>query len=138
MPDLLHLRIVTPHATVLDARVSGARIPTETGQAGLRPRQESLVLVVEPGLIVLRIEDHACFAATAGGLLESQENEAVIYTPYAARGDTDAEVLDALRGALAKPDGELSARKRLGELEQRIVRELRQRPPVTRARVANE
>jgi len=138
MNDRLHFRILTPHAAVLDARVAGARIPTQTGQVGLRPNQEPLVLVVDPGLIVFRIDDRRHFAASAGGLLESHRDEAVIYTPYAAHGDTDTEVLDALRGALAEPDGELSARKRLGELERRIVHELRQRAPVMRARVAND
>lgn len=134
MPEQLHLLIRTPHHAVIDAQVSAARIPTETGQVGLRPRQEPFVLVVEPGLILLRTDGRLRFAATAGGLLESDRERCVLYTPFAVLGDMDSEVLAALDRALATPDSELSARRRLGELEQRIAQELRERPRVVRAR----
>ena len=138
MLERLHLLIRTPHETVLDAQIEAARIPTETGQVGLRPRQEPLVLVVEPGLVILRVAGGVRFAATAGGLFESDRERSVLYTPFAVLGGVDTEVLAALDRALATPDSELSARRRLGELEQRIVQELRQRPPVARARSAHD
>jgi hypothetical protein len=62
----------------------------------------------------------------------------VLYTPFAVEGAVDTEVLAALDLALATPDSELSARRRLGELEQRIVQELRHRAPVARARSAHD
>jgi F0F1-type ATP synthase epsilon subunit len=134
MPEQLHVLILTPHETVLDMQVRAVRVPTETGQVGLRPCEEPFVLVVEPGLVILRVDGGRRFAATAGGLLESDRERSVLYTPFAVLGDVDSEVLAALDRALTTPDSELSARRQLGELEQRIVKELRQRRAVARTR----
>jgi len=120
----LRMVIRTPHQTILDAPVRAARVPTETGQVGLRPRGEPMVLVVEPGLVVLRTDAGVRFAATAGGLLEHDRASCTLHSPFAVLGADEAEVLGALDRALATPDRELAARRRLGELEQRIVREL--------------
>jgi len=134
MIDRLHVLITTPREVVLDTRVAAMRLPTQTGQVGLRPRQEPILLVVEPGLVVLRSETSLRFAATAGGLLEGDRERAVLYTPFAAVGDEEASLMEALDRVLSTPDGELAARRRLGELEGRIVEELRQRPSGARAR----
>lgn len=136
MIERLRMVIRTPHETVLDEPVRGARAPAETGQVGLRPRGEPLLLGVEPGLILLDTDRGPRFAATAGGLLESGREQAVLYTPFAVVSDEDAEVLAALDRALATPDSELVARRRLGELEQQILRELRR--PVPAAPVGRE
>lgn len=133
MTELLRLVIATPHAVVLDARVRGARVPTETGLVGLRPGGEPLLLVVEPGLIMLREDGARSYAATAGGLFERSRSQGVLYTPFAVVGKTAEEVLAALDRALATPDGEVALRRQLGELEERIVRRLRERPPVRAA-----
>jgi F0F1-type ATP synthase epsilon subunit len=128
MPERLRLVIRTPHEVVFDRPVGAARVPTESGQVGLRPREEALALVVEPGLLILRDGETFHFAATAGGLLEGDRETATLYTPFAVTGDRGDEVLAALDRALATPDGEIEARRRFGRLEQRIVRELGQRP----------
>ncbi|HUB08798.1 MAG TPA: hypothetical protein VMB50_17455 [Myxococcales bacterium] len=129
MIERLHLVIRTPHAVVLDEPIRSARVPTATGQVGLRPREEPFVLVVEPGLILLRGGEGPAFAATAGGLVDGGRERTVLYTPFAVTGAHEADVLAALDRALATPGSELAARRRLGELEQRIVQELRERLP---------
>lgn len=134
MIERLRLVIRTPHEIVLDSRVRAARFPTESGQVGLRPREEPFVLVVEPGLCIIRRDGGVSFAATAGGLLDGDRESATFYTPFAVAGDRGEELLATLDRALATPDSELAARRRLGELEQHIVQELRQRPQVARAR----
>lgn len=134
MPDGLRFVIRTPAAVVVDEMVAGGRVPTASGQAGLRPRGEPLVTVVLPGLCLFRSAGHVRFAATAGGLLDASRDRVVLYTPFAVAGDRGEDVLAALDRALVVPGGELAARRRLGELEQNIVRELRQRPPVSRTR----
>ena len=126
----LALTIRTPHEVVIDAGVAGARIPTVTGMVGLRPRGEPQLVVVEPGLVLLR-GDGPRFVATAGGLLECNRERALLYTPFAVAGDSESEVLAALDRASALPDGEVALRRQLGEIEKRIVRELRQGPRVT-------
>jgi F0F1-type ATP synthase epsilon subunit len=134
----LRMVIRTPHEIILDADVRAARVPSETGQVGLRPRQERFVLVVEPGLVILRSQDGTRFAATAGGLLQVDRQRCVLYTPFAVLGSDEAEVLAALDRAVAVPNGELSARRALGALEQRIVTEIRQRSPLARASADHE
>lgn len=134
MIERLHLVIRTPHAIVLDEHIRAARVPTESGQVGLRPREEPFALVVEPGLCIVRGDDGVRFAATAGGLLEGDRETATLYTPFAVAGNRGEQLLAALDRALATPDSELAARRRLGELEQHIVHELHQRPEVARAR----
>jgi F0F1-type ATP synthase epsilon subunit len=123
--EQLRLVIRTPYEVVFDERVRSARVPAETGQVGLRPRGEPFVVVVEPGLVVLRTDAGVRFAATAGGLLDGDRDTSVLYTPFAAVGAAEGEVLAALDRAQATPDSELALRRRLGELERRIVRELR-------------
>jgi len=134
MIERLRLVIRTPHEVVVDERVRAARVPTESGQVGLRPRQEPFVLVVEPGLLLLRLDDGVRFAATAGGLLDSARETSTLYTPFAVVGARGDEVLAALERALATPDSELEAHRRLGELEQHIMKELQHRPSVARGR----
>jgi F0F1-type ATP synthase epsilon subunit len=127
MPEALRFVLRTPHTVVLDEPVRAVRVPTETGQVGLRPGGEPILLAVEPGLVLLRGAVGLRFVATAGGLLESGRERCTLYTPVAALGASDDEVLAALDRLLAAPDAELAARRQLGELEQRIVQELRER-----------
>jgi len=123
----LRLIIRTPHEAVFDSVVRAARVPTETGQVGLRPRGEPMVLAIESGLIVVRLDAETRFAATAGGLLESGPDRCVLYTPFAVVDSTQSAVLEALGRALATPKSEIAARRQLADLEQRILRELRER-----------
>lgn len=130
----LRFVIWTPDASVVDEPVLAARVPTGSGQVGLRPAEEPFVSVVEAGLCLLRREEGLRFAATAGGLLDAGRDMATLYTPFAAVGARGEDVLAALDRVLHSPDSELVARRRMGELEQRIVRELRYQGPVPRAR----
>ena len=124
MTDTLRLIIRTPHDAVVDAAVESARVPTGSGQIGLRPRQEPFVTVVESGLVLLEVGGELRFAATAGGLLRADRVTAVLATPFAVTGADGAAVLSALDEAYATPDSELVTRRRLAELEQHIVQEL--------------
>lgn len=126
MPERLRLLVQTPREIVYDGLVSSVRVPTQSGQVGLRPRGEPGLSVVEPGLIVTRIGQEHGFVASAGGLLDINRERALLLTPFAAAGSRDSDVLSALADALATPDSEINARKRLGELEQRILHELRE------------
>ena len=135
----LHFVIRTPHDIVLACDVSSVRVPTETGQVGLRPQSESTVLAVEPGLIVVRQDDLVRFAGTAGGLLRCDGAVAHLLTPVAVIGDALTTVLEALDRALAVPSAEQEARALLGRLERHIMLELHggdeaRIPPVGRVR----
>jgi F0F1-type ATP synthase epsilon subunit len=123
----LRLRIRTPHADVLDRAVDSVRVPTETGQVGLRARREAVVLVVEPGLLVVRAGASVSFAATAGGMLRVDGDGAELLTPFAVVGSAADAVVADLERQRAAPDSELAARRRLGELEERIMHEVARR-----------
>ncbi len=128
MSEPLRFVIRTPHEVVIEARAVALRVPTETGLVGLRPGGEPVVLAVEPGLIIMRAAHGEEFAATAGGLLESNRTRCTLLTPFAAVGSSEREMEAALEQIMVTPSAELEARRRLEELEQRIVSELSQRP----------
>jgi F0F1-type ATP synthase epsilon subunit len=126
LADLLELVIRTPREITLDERVSSVRVPSETGQLGIRPRGEPLLTALEPGLVVFRMGAELRVAGTVGGLMMSDRDRCEIFTPFAVVG-TEDEVIAALEQQGRDPEPELEARRRLGELEQRIVREIGRR-----------
>jgi len=127
--ETLRLVVRTPHGAVFDDRVSSLRVPSDTGQVGVRPRSEPAVLVVEPGLVLAASRDGLRFVATAGGLLRCDGKEAVLLTPLAVVGES-AEVVGAqLEEALGIPRADLELRAVLQRLETGILQELRRSTP---------
>ena len=130
----LKVLIQTPDASVVEAGFDAARVPTRTGQVGLRPDMEPLVLVVEPGLVVLRRGDDTLYVGTGGGILDVSASGARLLTPFAIQGASPDDVLAELDAHMGTPSSELLARRRLGELEERILEQLKQQPPRTQSR----
>jgi F0F1-type ATP synthase epsilon subunit len=128
--DGLRLEIRTPQGLVFSEEVAAVRVPTETGFVGLRPLGEPFVLAVEPGLIVVRKGGDEWFAATAGGLLDTDRRQCALLTPFAAIGRSESEMEVLLDQTLATPPSEIVARRRLEELEQQIIQELSRRSRV--------
>jgi len=124
-PASLRVVIRTPKEVTLDLEVSSIRVPTQTGQVGLRPRSESTILAVEAGLIVIRQRDRFRYAGTAGGLLRSDGVLANLLTPLAVTGDDPDAVVAELDRILAIPSEESEIRKALAQIELRIREELR-------------
>jgi len=121
----LHFVIRTPREVVLALDVSSVRIPTRTGQVGLRPRIESTILAIEAGLVVIRTGDNFQYAGTAGGLLECDGAQANLLTPVAVIGSEPDAVVAELERILAIPSEEAEIRKSLAQIEMRIREELR-------------
>jgi F0F1-type ATP synthase epsilon subunit len=122
----LHVSIRTPRETVVDEEVNSLRVPTQSGQVGLRPRCESSVLAVEAGLILLRSMGGVRYAGTAGGLLHTSGDSASLLTPLAVVGDNVESVSKQLDALLSAASEEMEVRRRLGRLETRILQELGQ------------
>jgi F0F1-type ATP synthase epsilon subunit len=122
----LILVVRTPRDVVLERGVWSVRVPTETGQVGLRPRVEALVLAVEAGLVLVRRGEKDEYVGTAGGLLRCDGTTASLLTPLAVAGDDVDAVIDALDDALAEPSVELEGRAALERLQASIVRQLRE------------
>ncbi|MCA9504866.1 MAG: hypothetical protein KC616_17390 [Myxococcales bacterium] len=126
MPERsLRLVVRTPRACVFDERIHSLRVPTDTGQVGIRPRVEPAALVVEPGLVLAAGEAGLHFLATAGGLLRCDRDEGVLLTPLAVVGESAPRVVQALDEALASPGADVALRNALQHLETGILRELR-------------
>ncbi|KAA5546244.1 hypothetical protein FYK55_04985 [Roseiconus nitratireducens] len=121
----LTVTIRTPLETVYQEDVSAMRVPTESGQVGLRPRMEPGVLAVEPGLISLRIDDQERYAGTAGGLLRVDRQRAQLLSPLAVIGDDVGAVAEQLDHLLSQPSEELEVRRTLDRLQTRLLQELR-------------
>jgi F-type H+-transporting ATPase subunit epsilon len=122
----LHLIVRTPRDVVFRNDASSVRVPTETGQVGIRPHVEPLVLAIEPGLVVIRLNDSYRFVGTAGGLLRSDGSEATLLTPLAVVGASEDDVIGSLEAAMAQPSVEMEARAMLGRLQSSMLRELRE------------
>ena len=125
-PQTLQVTIRTPGETVFEGEVVSLRVPTHTGQVGLRPRSEPGVLAVEAGLIVFKMQGGTKFAGTAGGLLHANGESASLLTPLAVVGSNVESVTQQLDTLLSAPSEEMEVRRTLGRLETRILQEIRQ------------
>ena len=121
----LHLVVRTPHSVVVESDVLALRVPTESGQVGVRPRGEPTVTPIEPGLAIARTAEGLLFLATAGGLLRSDAGVVVLLTPVAFVGGDPEAVLRAIEAATAAPDPERDLRQAIERLEAGMLRELR-------------
>jgi len=123
--ETLRLVARTPQGVALDERVSSLRVPTDTGQVGLRPRSEPAALVVEPGLVLAASGEGLRFVATVGGLLRCDGEEAVLLTPLAVVGDSAEAVRAELAQALGARSLDRELRAVLQRLETGILQEIR-------------
>ena len=123
--ETLRLVVRTPQGVVFDERVTSLRVPTDTGQVGLRPRSEAAALVVEPGLALAASRGGLRFLATAGGLLRCDGVEAILLTPLAVVGESADAVCAGLSEALGTPSPDLELRAVLQRLESGILQEIR-------------
>jgi F0F1-type ATP synthase epsilon subunit len=123
--ETLRLRVRTPQGVVFEEDVTSLRVPTDTGQVGLRPRSEAAALVVEPGLALAASRAGLRFIATAGGLLRCDGVEAILLTPLAVVGESAESIRAGLEEALEIPRADLELRAALQRLETGILQELR-------------
>lgn len=123
--ETLRFVVRTPQGGVFDERVTSLRVPSDTGQVGLRPRSEAAALVVEPGLVLAASTDGLRFVATAGGLLRCDGKEAVLLTPLAVVGESAEDVRTELEEVLGTPSPDLELRAVLQRLQTGILEELR-------------
>jgi len=123
--ETLRLVVRTPQGDVFDEGVTSLRLPTDTGQVGLRPRSEAAVFVVEPGLVLAASAAGIRFIATAGGLLRCDGQEAVLLTPLAVVGENAESVRAELEELVSIPRADLELRAVLQRLETGILKEVR-------------
>lgn len=123
--ETLRLVVQTPQGGVFDDEVTSLRVPSDTGQVGLRPRSEPAALVVEPGLVLANAPSRLRFVATAGGLLHCDGRNVVLLTPLAVVGESAEAVSAELERVMDSPSPDLELRSVLQRLETGILQELR-------------
>lgn len=123
--EALRLVVRTPQDCVFEESVTSLRLPSDTGQIGLRPRSEAAAFVVEPGLLLALTSSRRVFIATAGGLLRCDGRDAVLLTPLAVVGESAERVRAELAELLSIPQADLELRAVLQRLETGILQEVR-------------
>ena len=124
----LHVTIRAPRELIWEGAVPSLRVPTETGQVGLRFHCEPMVLAIEAGLVLAKDGELLTFIGTAGGLLTTDGQDVTIATPMAVVGKDRQEVMAALESALRVSDEETEARQLFSRLQESILHELSENP----------
>ena len=124
--NTLQVIIRTPLQEVVRMDVESLRVITETGQVGLRPRMESVVLAVEPGLAILHPVDGILFVGTAGGLLRCDGRMAMLLTAVAVAARDEQAVIAALTSQLEQPTAEMEIRNMINNIQTSILNELKE------------
>jgi F0F1-type ATP synthase epsilon subunit len=123
MKPSLHLVVRTPRRVVLETAARSIRVLTQTGHVGLRPKMESILLTVEPGLALVYYGDRTLFVGTAGGLLKCDGTEAVLMTPLAVSAEDQEHVMNELQRQLSEPKVELEVRSTINNIQTSILTE---------------
>ena len=121
----LHVIVRTPREVVAELSVLALRVPTESGQVGIRPGAEAVVTAVEPGLVLVREPDAVRFIGTAGGLLRASASTALLLTPLAVLGERAEDVVAAIDAALSGAGAEHELRRAIERLEAGLLSEMR-------------
>ena len=124
MTSYLKLIVRTPRGAVVEAEAHSIRVLTETGQVGLRPRMEAVILTVEPGLVLVHREDSFLFVGTAGGLLKCDGKLATLLTPLAVAAENQESVMRELQQQLSEPREELEVRNTINNIQSSILSEI--------------
>lgn len=121
----LQVIVKTPHEDVLRTTASSMRVLTESGQVGLRPRMEPVVLAVEPGLALIHQPQGTLYLGTAGGLLDCDGTRVRLLTPRAVVGRDEQEVVRQLSAQLGQPTAEMEVRHTINRIQTNILEELK-------------
>jgi len=124
----LDFQVRTPDELAWRVDALSIRVPTDSGQVGLRPGVEPVVLAVDAGIVLTRTRTGTKFVGTAGGLLRTDGGAVSLLTPLAIVGDAIDALVDELERRLGEPSSEMQARASLGKLEDKILEELHRQP----------
>jgi F-type H+-transporting ATPase subunit epsilon len=84
----LNLEITTPERTVFQQEVDSVTVPTAAGEITVLPNHASLVGLVVPGALTVRVGANEQFLAVSGGAIEIMPNSrCIILTDSADRAE---------------------------------------------------
>lgn len=91
----MNLEIVTPEKIIYTGEVNEIVVNTADGQIGVLPHHVNLFTKVEPGELILKVNNKDQFLAITGGFLEVSNNKVTILADYAVHAE-EIEVEKAL------------------------------------------
>jgi F-type H+-transporting ATPase subunit epsilon len=123
----LELEILVPDGVVVHCRIAALRGNDATGSFGIWPGHEAFVTVLEPGLLMYRLEDGTeRFAAVDGGVLLLENNQVSITSRDVAAAERLEQVADAAAAMLAaRRQKEHLAAGEFAELQTTLFREMK-------------
>ena len=84
----LNLEITTPERTVFQQEVDSVTVPTAAGEITVLPNHASLVGLVVPGALTVRVGNNEQYLAVSGGAIEIMPNSrCIILTDSADRAE---------------------------------------------------
>lgn len=83
---MLHISIITPEKTVLEAEADEIIIPTIEGEIAVLPEHVPLLSQVGPGELIIKKGNNEDHLAVMGGFLEISHDKVTILADYAAHG----------------------------------------------------
>jgi F-type H+-transporting ATPase subunit epsilon len=84
----LHLEITTPEKTVFQQEVDSVTVPTREGEITVLPSHASLVSLVAPGALTIRVGNEEQFLAVSGGAIQILPgSKCIILTDSADRAE---------------------------------------------------
>jgi F-type H+-transporting ATPase subunit epsilon len=113
--SILHLSVVTPARTVLEADAESVVVPAFDGELGVLPGHAAMLALLGPGILRLTTaEGQAKRLAVRGGFLQVDRNQVTVLTPESM------DAAEAKPGALAAEAEKLAAEKPV-QLEERAA-----------------
>jgi F-type H+-transporting ATPase subunit epsilon len=83
----MHLSVITPERTIVDAEVTEVTAPGEAGQLGVLPDHVTFLGNLQAGEVRYKAADGAGTLIMSGGLIEVQDNRITILAGDALRAD---------------------------------------------------
>ena len=121
----MHLEVVAPAATVVDALATKVRAEAPNGNFTLLPRHIDFVASLVPGLLSYVSDGQERMVAVDGGTLVKRGLSVRVATRGATPGDSVADLQQALRLSFEElAEGEQRSRVALARLETDAIRRL--------------
>lgn len=112
----MHLKIITHEKVVFDENVDEIYTKTTDGEMGILKNHVPVMVALDIGVTKAIKDNQPILFTTMGGVLQFKENEALILTTTAERGDEidvarAKEALNRAKARLADSEAEIDAKR---------------------------
>ncbi len=123
----MHLKIITHEKVVFDDNVDEIYTKTTDGEMGILKNHVPVMAALDIGVTKAIKDNQPILFTTMGGVLQFKENEALILTTTAERGDEidvarAKEALNRAKARLADSEAEIDAKRAEAAVARAMVR----------------